>query len=155
MYQKDKLKDEKDKKSIDELEAEVTKLNQKVVQQTQSVKKILQKTVKNESKSPALEIPNILTEAEVEAHTLEQAQAEFYASIATLDTIISNYQLGKINAQVYHEQVKVLISDIFKFTILLEKKGRNIREFIREENIMSKFTNAYQKIKTLGILTSQ
>jgi len=140
-----------DEKSIDELEAEITKLNRKVVQQTQTVKNILQTTVKNQSNPPPLEIPIRITEAEVEAHTLEHAQAEFYASIATLDTIISNYQLGKIDAQIYNEQLKFLISDIFKFKILLEKKGYNISAFIQEENIMSKFTNAYQKLKTLGI----
>jgi SMC interacting uncharacterized protein involved in chromosome segregation len=142
MYQKDKLKDEKDKKSIDELEAEVTKLNQKVVQQTQSVKKILQTAVKGELNPPIMEFSSSITGSGVETHSIEQAQAEFFASIATLDTIISNYQGGKIDSQTYNEQLKLLISDIFKFKILLEKKGYNISDFIREENI-----------KTLGILT--
>ena len=149
---KENPKKAEDDKSIAELEADLVKLHKKVVQQTTSVKSLLQKSLKKEPQPTTAPLMTKSSEPEPGAYTMDQAQAEFFAAIATLDKIISNFQEGKIDAPVYNQQLKLLLQDIYKFKLFLEKNGYDIAEFINKENILTKFTNAYQKLKNLGIL---
>ena len=107
-------------KSIAEIEAEFQKVYTKVVRQTDDIKSLL----KDKTKNSNIIDPNNqnLTPLESE-YTLDEAQAEFFASIATLNSLIVSYRDGRLDSPTYHKQYKELSREILKFKHILERKG--------------------------------
>ena len=132
MLRKNNSKKLKEDKSIAEIEAELAHLQKDVDQKTSDVKKLL--------------------EFEVEKYSLEQVQAEFFAGIATLNTLISNFEEGRIDLRTYNNELQTVLNDISKFKLILERKNYDVLDFIRKENIQKKFHAAYKKLKEKRIL---
>ena len=140
-------------KSIAEIEAEIQKIHKKVIQQTDDVKTLLKDKTKKKQISTNLHQTKLSLEEETSKYTLEEAQAEFFASIATLNSLISSYKEGRLDPQLYHQQFKRLLLEISKFKTILEVKGFNPVDFIHGENIQKKFDLAYQILKKEEILS--
>ncbi len=142
---------QKKDKSITELEAEIDKLQKDIQQKTSNVRALLKSAGSDKSKpiSEPSEEPDI--DSDLSSSPLEQLQAEFFANIATLDLIVANYLQKRLDALTYNQQLSILLIDILKLKIALEKKGCNISEFIQKENMMTRFTTAFKKLKEKGI----
>lgn len=150
MQRKNNSSDPQQKKSIAELEAELDQLQEKVKQQAVDIRKKL-KDSRNTAPS-LIELPtgeNL--EEEAANYTLEQAQAEFFADIVTLERLIVNFQDGHLKSEIYKSQLKALLYNILKFKLILEKKAFNIPEFLKKEKSLSKCIHAFQKLKEIKI----
>ncbi|NVM54544.1 MAG: hypothetical protein HWN66_12640 [Candidatus Helarchaeota archaeon] len=152
MPHKDNSKNTTKDKTITEIESELATLQKKLIQQTDNVKNLLKNAADTKQISRSTQPIDINLEAEIVKYTKEQAQADFFASIATLDTLILNYQQSRLDATTYNHQLKTILYDILKLKLILERKEAKIAEFIRKENIVNRFSSAYQKIKDMGIL---
>ncbi|MHA1276515.1 MAG: hypothetical protein ACTSQI_03060 [Candidatus Helarchaeota archaeon] len=131
MSSKRDSKDSKNNKSVGDLEAELARLQLEITLQTQDIKqKFLNKT-----NSP---------------FSLENAQAEFFATIATLDTLLLNYQQRRVDSQTYNTELKSILTDFIKIKYLLEQYGIDATEFIKEEKMLQKFPHAIQQLEALG-----
>jgi multidrug resistance efflux pump len=151
MQRKNNSSDPQQKKSIADLEAELDQLQEKVKQQAIDIRKKL-KDSRNAESIP-IELPTGENLEEEEAkYTLEQAQAELFADILTLEKLILNYQDGRLNSEIYHSQLKSILYNILKFKLILEKKAFNIDEFLKTEKSLRKATRASQKLKEMKII---
>jgi small-conductance mechanosensitive channel len=151
MQRKNNSSDPQQKKSIADLEAELDQLQEKVKQQAIDIRKKL-KDSRNAESIP-IELPTGENLEEEEAkYTLEQAQAELFADIITLEKLILNYQDGRLNSEIYHLQLKSILYNILKFKLILEKKAFNIDEFLKTEKSLRKATRASQKLKEMKII---
>jgi multidrug resistance efflux pump len=138
------------KRSIADLEAELDQLQEKVKQQAIDIRKKLQSSRK--TKLAPIELPTGENLEEEEArYTLEEAQAELFADIVTLEKLILSYQNGSFNSETYNAQLKSILYNILKFKFILEKKAFNLPEFLKTEKSLSKCTHAYQKLKEMKI----
>ena len=151
MQRKNNSSDPQQKKSIADLEAELDQLQEKVKQQAIDIRKKL-KDSRNAESIP-IELPTGENLEDEEAkYTLEQAQAELFADIITLEKLILNYQDGRLNSEIYHLQLKSILYNILKFKLILEKKAFNIDEFLKTEKSLRKATRASQKLKEMKII---
>jgi hypothetical protein len=126
----DSTKQQKDERSIGEIETELELLQKNVDLKANQIKNLLKSNPKN-SKKPL--------------------QAELFASIATLDTIISNYNSGRLDRSIFSTQTKKLLSDIQRLKSQFEELQINISDFIQKENLLEKFAFATQKLRAMGI----
>ena len=74
-------------------------------------------------------------------------EAEIYADITTLDTIIKNFENGKIDKALFKRQYRFLMKNIYKTKAKLEKIGVNVSEFLEKENIIEEYRLAVKKLK--------
>jgi len=150
MQRKNNSSDPQQKKSIAELEDELDQLQEKVKQQAVDIRKKL-KASRNTKPAP-IELPTGEKLEEEEAkYTLEEAQAELFADILTLEKLILNYQEGRLNSELYNSQLKSILYNILKFKFILEKKAFNLPEFLKTEKSLSKCVLASQKLKEMKI----
>lgn len=133
--------DIKKEKTIDEIESELDSLQKKVDYQTNQLKSILKE--RGVSEEPL--------SSEHKNYTLSEAKAELYASIATLNHIISTFHAGALDPSTYNHQLVIQIEDIQKFKLILLKMQTDLPQFIQRENIIEKFSGAYQKLKEMEI----
>jgi hypothetical protein len=139
-------------KSIAELESELNQLQEKVKRQTIDIRKLLKNSLTTKQK-PFIELPTDEAIKTEEAKcTLEEAQAEFFATILTLEKLISAQQEGRLEPELYNSQLKTILYDILKFKLILEKKAFNLIEFFDKEESLRKCTQAFQKLKEIGIV---
>lgn len=139
-------------KSIAELESELNQLQEKVKLQTIDIRKLLKNSLTTKQK-PLLELPSDETiKIEETNYTLEEAQAEFFATILTLEKLISAQQERRLEPELYNSQLKTILYDILKFKLILEKKAFNLIEFFKKEESLRKCTQAFQKLKEIGIV---
>lgn len=139
-------------KSIAELESELNQLQEKVKRQTIDIRKLLKNSLTTKQK-PFIEVPtdeSIKTEAA--KYNSTEAQAEFFASILTLDKLISAQQEGRIESELYNSQLKTILDDILKFKLILEKKAFSLIEFFDKQQALRKCTQALLKLKEIGIV---
>jgi hypothetical protein len=78
-----------------------------------------------------------------------ECEADLYADIATLNSLMSNFERGNIDIATYKRQVQSLITDMLKCKNILEKTGISIQEFMREEKIMEQYPLVYERFKAL------
>jgi hypothetical protein len=78
-----------------------------------------------------------------------ECEADLYADIATLNSLMSNFERGNIDIATYKRQVQSLITDMLKCKNILEKTGILIQEFMREEKIMEQYPLVYERFKAL------
>jgi hypothetical protein len=76
-------------------------------------------------------------------------EAELYACIATLNSLMCNFDKGNIELATYKRQVQSLITDIMKARTMLEKTGISTEEFFRSERIEEQYPVVMQKFKLL------
>jgi molecular chaperone GrpE (heat shock protein) len=142
MNPKPSPRDSKKDKSIAELEADLAKLQLEITMQTQDIKQKFKR--KTQGTDPS-------TEKDA-SYTLEAAQAEFFATIATLDTLILNFQQKRFDSLIYNHQLKGVLQDLLKMKYVLEQYGISTVEFLKEEKIFQKFPHAIQQLEALGII---
>jgi hypothetical protein len=139
-------------KSIAELESELNQLQEKVKRQTIDIRKLLKNSLTTKQ-NPFIEVPtDEIIKNEEAKHTLEEAQAEFFASILTLEKLISAQQEGRLESELYNSQLKTILDDILKFKLILEKKTFNIIEFLEKQEALRQCTQALLKLKEIGIV---
>ena len=73
-------------------------------------------------------------------------KADFYSSIAAIDTLIVNFNDGKITPSTYHRQLKSLLRDFYRAKEILYKKRLNLHIFLAQENIPKKFQYATHRL---------
>jgi hypothetical protein len=78
-----------------------------------------------------------------------EIEADLYADIATLNSLMSSFEKGNTDIATYKRQVQSLITDVTKCKIMLEKTGITMQEFIREEKIMEQYPLVCEKFKSL------
>jgi hypothetical protein len=76
-------------------------------------------------------------------------EAELYACIATLNSLIYNFEKGNVDVSTYKRQVQSLIEDIMKSKVRLERTGISMEEFLREERIVEQYPYACEKFRLL------
>nr|MDO8099291.1 hypothetical protein [Candidatus Njordarchaeota archaeon] len=76
-------------------------------------------------------------------------EAELYACIATLNSLIYNFEKGNIDVSTYKRQVQSLIEDIMKSKVKLESTGISMEEFLIEEEIVEQYPFACEKFQLL------
>lgn len=150
MSHEDNQNQPKDEKSIAEIEDELSTLQKKIVRQTDNVKDLIKKKATGKHQPIPAQHSDIDLNSEAAKYTLEQSQAEFFASIATLNTIISNYQQDRLDPQIYESELQKIINDILKFKLILKKKDFDLIKFFKQERISKKFTLAYNKLRSMG-----
>lgn len=139
-------------KSIAELESELNQLQEKVKRQTIDIRKLLKNSLTTKQK-PFIEVPtDEAIKIEEPKYTLEEAQAEFFATILTLEKLISAQQEGRLESELYNSQAKTILNDILKFKMILEKKKFDLIEFLNKEESLRKCTQALLKLKEIGIV---
>jgi len=89
-----------------------------------------------------------LTKRKLTPEQLE-CEAEVYACIATLNSLIYNFEKGNIDMSTYKRQVQSLIEDIMKSKVKLESTGISMEEFLREEEIVEQYPFACEKFQFL------
>ena len=139
-------------KSIAELESELNQLQEKVKRQTIDIRKLLKNSLTTKQR-PFIELPtDDAIKIEEANYTLEEAQAEFFATILTLEKLISAQQEGRLESELYNSQLKSILDDILKFKLILEKKAFNLIEFFDKQEALRKCTQALLKLKEIGIV---
>jgi hypothetical protein len=78
-----------------------------------------------------------------------ECEAELYACIATLNSLIYNFEKGNLDVSTYKRQVQSLIEDILKWKVKLEGTGITMEEFLREEAIVETYPYASEKFRLL------
>nr|MDO8135718.1 hypothetical protein [Candidatus Njordarchaeum guaymaensis] len=78
-----------------------------------------------------------------------ECEAELYACIATLNSLVNNFERGNIDVSTYKRQVQSLIEDIMKSKVKLESTGISMEEFLREEGIVEQYPFACEKFQLL------
>jgi hypothetical protein len=78
-----------------------------------------------------------------------ECEAELYADIATLNSLISNYDKGNLDVSTYKRQVQSLITDIMTEKIKLERTGITMEQFLEGERILERYALACEKFKLL------
>jgi hypothetical protein len=78
-----------------------------------------------------------------------ECEAELYACIATLNSLIYNFEKGNIDVSTYKRQVQSLIEDIMKSKVKLESTGISMEGFLREEEIVGQYPFACEKFRLL------
>lgn len=95
--------------------------------------------------------PSVMTvKRELTPDQLEY-EAELYACIATLNSLMCNFEKGNVELATYKRQVQSLITDIMKARILLERTGISMEEFLRNERIPEQYPVVMEKF---GLLDS-
>ncbi|MDD1778871.1 MAG: hypothetical protein LUQ65_11970, partial [Candidatus Helarchaeota archaeon] len=113
-------------KSIADLESELNQLQEKVKRQTIDIRKLLKNSMTTKQK-PFIEVPtDEAIKIEAAKYNLEEAQAEFFATILTLEKLILAQQEGRLESELYNSQLKTILNDILKFKLILEKKALNL-----------------------------
>jgi len=75
-------------------------------------------------------------------------EANFYACIATLDSLVRFFEEGKIDPAIYKRQLQSLFRDIFKFQNMLREQGIDVQAFIEKERLKEQFPLAIQRLET-------
>jgi hypothetical protein len=76
-------------------------------------------------------------------------EADLYACIATLNSLMCNFEKGNVELATYKRQVQSLITDIMKSKTLLEKTGISMGEFLRSERIQEQYPTVMEKFRLL------
>ncbi|MHA1232673.1 MAG: hypothetical protein ACTSRP_21215 [Candidatus Helarchaeota archaeon] len=76
-----------------------------------------------------------------------EIEADFYSCIATLNSVIKNFEEGKLDPPTYKRQLRSLMRDAFKAQLELKEIDHNIEAFLKRENIIEKFPYAAQKLR--------
>jgi hypothetical protein len=66
---------------------------------------------------------------------LLELESDLFASIVTLDNLVSSFENNEIEQIAYRKQLRSLLRGIFKARIQLEKTGFNLEGFIKRERI--------------------
>ena len=74
-------------------------------------------------------------------------EADLFASIATLNTLIQGYEDNEIEQIAYRKQLKSLIRDIFKTRMRLEKIGFSLEAFLNREGLENKYPKGIKQLK--------
>ncbi|MHA1754925.1 MAG: hypothetical protein ACTSYR_05365 [Candidatus Odinarchaeia archaeon] len=78
---------------------------------------------------------------------LVKLESELYANITTLDSIIRNFQEGRIDPASFKRLYKSLMRDVFKTKIELEKLGLDVSDFLKKYNLNEEYKLAVKKLK--------
>jgi hypothetical protein len=78
-----------------------------------------------------------------------EIEADLYADIATLNSLMSNFEKGNIDIATYKRQVQSLITDVMKSRVTLEKTGITMQEFMKNEKILEQYPVVSEKFKSL------
>lgn len=78
-----------------------------------------------------------------------EIEADLYADIATLNSLMSSFEKGNADIATYKRQVQSLITDVMKCKVMLEKTGITMQEFMKEEKIMEQYPLVCEKFKSL------
>jgi hypothetical protein len=78
-----------------------------------------------------------------------EIEADLYADIATLNSLMSNFEKGNIDIATYKRQVQSLITDVMKSRVILEKTGITMQEFMKNERIIEQYPVVSEKFKSL------
>jgi hypothetical protein len=78
-----------------------------------------------------------------------EIEADLYADIATLDSLMSNFEKGNIDVATYKRQVQSLITDVMKSRVTLEKTGITMQEFMKKEKIVEQYPVVSEKFRSL------
>jgi len=82
-------------------------------------------------------------------------EADLFATIATLNTLVEAYEDNDIEQIAYRKQLKASIRDIFKTRLRLEKVGFNLEAFLSRENLEKKYPKGIKQLKIAeGVETS-
>ncbi|MCE7741025.1 MAG: hypothetical protein GOP50_01080 [Candidatus Heimdallarchaeota archaeon] len=83
-------------------------------------------------------------------------EADLFASIATLNTLIEGYEDNEIEQIAYRKQLRALIRAIFKTRLQLEKIGFNLEAFLRREGIEKKYPKGIKQLRNAeGVETTE
>ncbi|MFX1485560.1 MAG: hypothetical protein ACFFBS_00355 [Promethearchaeota archaeon] len=74
-------------------------------------------------------------------------QAELYACIATLESIIESFKEARIEPAMYKRQVRALMTGAFKAKGRLEELNIDVAKFLEDEGIVREFPLAINKLK--------
>lgn len=152
MQRKSNPNDLQHDKSIAELESELNQLQEKVKRQTIDIRKLLKNSLTTKQQ-PFIEVPtDDKIKIEEAKYNLEKAQAEFFATVLTLEKLILAQQEGRLEAELYNSQLKMILTDTLKFKLILEKKGFNLLKFLDKEASLRKCTQALLKLKEIGMI---
>ena len=107
--------------------------------------------VPHEQSQKPIETPSMLrTEARKELSPDQlEIEADLYADIATLNSLMSNFEKGNIDIATYKRQVQSLITDVMKSKVMLEKTGITMQEFMKEEKLLEQYPLVSEKFKSL------
>ena len=76
------------------------------------------------------------------------AEANLYACIATLDSLVRFFEEGKIDPATYKRQLQSLLRDLFKFQSMLRERGIDMQHFIEKERLREQFPLAFKRLET-------
>ncbi|WXG42789.1 MAG: hypothetical protein WED04_01595 [Promethearchaeati archaeon SRVP18_Atabeyarchaeia-1] len=76
-------------------------------------------------------------------------EAELYACIATLNSLMCNFEKGNVELATYKRQVQSLITDMMKFKVMLERSGISMEYFLVNEKIQEEYPVVFEKFKLL------
>jgi hypothetical protein len=77
---------------------------------------------------------------------LLEPKANLFSTISTIERIVENFKGGKIQPNIYHKQLNALIREYYALTNQLLRNGFDLRRFYREEGIIKRFPQAFERI---------
>ena len=109
--------------------------------------KNIEKTRKTAQKTSKLDKSKIKIRKKITEDDRLKIEAEFYSCIATLNSVIKNFEEGKLDPPTYKRQLRSLMRDAFKAQLELKEIDYNMEEFLKREKIAERFPFATQKLR--------
>ncbi|MHA2407947.1 MAG: hypothetical protein ACXACA_06220 [Candidatus Ranarchaeia archaeon] len=75
-----------------------------------------------------------------------EPKANLFSTISTIERIVENFKGGKIQPNIYRKQLNALVREYYALTNQLLRSGFNLRRFYREEGIIKRFPQAFERI---------
>ena len=91
--------------------------------------------------------PDIKIRKNIKKEDLLEIEAEFYSCIATLNSVVKNFEEGKLDPPTYKRQIRSLMRDAFKSQMELQEINYDMEGFLKNERIIEKFPFAAQKLR--------
>ena len=77
---------------------------------------------------------------------LLEPKASLFSTISTIERIVENFKGGKIQPNIYRKQLNALVREYYALTNQLLRSGFDLRRFYREEGIIKRFPQAFERI---------
>ena len=79
-------------------------------------------------------------------YPLLEPKANLFSTISTIERIVENFKGGKIQPNIYRKQLNALVREYYALTNQLLRSGFDLRRFYREEGIIKRFPQAFERI---------
>jgi hypothetical protein len=79
-------------------------------------------------------------------YPLLEPKANLFSTISTIERIVENFKGGKIQPNIYRKQLNALVREYYALSNQLLRSGFDLRRFYREEGIIKRFPQAFERI---------